>query len=67
MGSGIGNNRAGLLRNILNFLVPPPGTSSLTLDSDVYSCPAAPSRKWKTGPARLGSIRQSVSPARNTP
>lgn len=37
--AGIGNNRAGLLRNILNFLAPPPNTSTLTLDSDVYSVP----------------------------
>lgn len=36
---GIGNNRAGLLRNILNFLAPPPNTSTLALDSDVYSVP----------------------------
>jgi hypothetical protein len=39
MGSGIGNNRPGLLQNILNFLAPQPGSSSLTLDSDVYSVP----------------------------
>jgi len=39
MGSGIGNNRAGLLQNILSFLAPQPGSSSLTLDSDVYSVP----------------------------
>ncbi len=39
LGSGIGNNRAGLLQNILNFLAPPPNTSSVTLDSDIYSLP----------------------------
>ncbi|MCW5553569.1 MAG: S8 family serine peptidase [Verrucomicrobiae bacterium] len=39
LGNGIGNNRAGLLQNILNFLSPEPGRSSLTLDSDVYSVP----------------------------
>jgi len=38
-GSGIGNNRAGLLRNILNFLAPQEGSSTITLDSDVYSVP----------------------------
>lgn len=38
-GSGVGNNRAGLLRNALSFLVPEPGSSTLTLDSDVYSVP----------------------------
>ena len=36
-GAGIGNNRAGLLRNILNFLVPQEGGSTITLDSDVYT------------------------------
>ena len=39
MGSGIGNNRIGLLHNILNFLAPPANTSTLTLDRDVYSVP----------------------------
>jgi subtilisin family serine protease len=39
LGSGIGNNRAGLLRNILTFLAPSETTSALTLDSDVYSVP----------------------------
>ena len=39
MGSDIGNNRPGLLRNILNFLAPATNTSTLTLDSDVYSVP----------------------------
>lgn len=39
LGTGIGNNRAGLLNNILNFLAPVGGSSSLTLDSDVYSVP----------------------------
>lgn len=39
LGSGVGNNRAGLLQNILDFLAPQPGRSSLTLDSDVYSVP----------------------------
>ena len=39
LGDGIGNNRAGLLRNIMNFLAPPPDSSSLALDSDVYSVP----------------------------
>lgn len=36
---GVGNNRAGLLRNILDFLAPSETTSALTLDSDVYSVP----------------------------
>ena len=40
LGSGIGNNRAGLLRNILNFLAPEPGHSTLTFDSDVYTLPS---------------------------
>ena len=39
LGTGIGNNRAGLLQNILNFLVPSPNASIVTLDSDVYSVP----------------------------
>jgi hypothetical protein len=39
LGSGVGNNRVGLLRNILNFLAPAANTSTLTLDSDVYSLP----------------------------
>lgn len=39
LGSGIGNNRSGLLNNILNFLAPHANTSSVTLDSDVYSLP----------------------------
>jgi subtilisin family serine protease len=39
LGTGIGNNRSGLLRNVLNLLAPSPGSSSLTLDSDVYSVP----------------------------
>lgn len=39
LGTGIGNNRAGLLQNIFNFLVPPPNVSTVTLDSDVYSVP----------------------------
>jgi len=39
LGSGIGNNRSGLLRNALNFLAPATNTSNLTLDSDVYSSP----------------------------
>ena len=38
-GSGVGNNRAGLLRNVLNFLAPAANTSTVTLDSDVYSLP----------------------------
>jgi hypothetical protein len=38
-GDGVGNNRAGLLRNILNFLTPTPSTSTVALDSDVYSLP----------------------------
>lgn len=37
-GSG-NNNRAGFLRNALNFLAPATNTSSVTLDSDVYSSP----------------------------
>lgn len=39
LGSDIGNNRGGLLRNVLNFLAPATNTSSVTLDSDVYSLP----------------------------
>ena len=38
-GTGIGNNRAGLLRNILGFLMPQQGGSTITLDSDVYAVP----------------------------
>lgn len=41
-GSGVGNNRAGLLQNILNFLAPAPNSSTLTLDSDVYTIPSRP-------------------------
>lgn len=37
--SGLENNRASLLQNVLNFLAPTPGSSTLTLDSDVYSVP----------------------------
>ncbi|MBI5383688.1 MAG: S8 family serine peptidase [Verrucomicrobia bacterium] len=40
LGTGVGNNRAGLLQNILNFLLPPAGNSTLALDSDVYSVPS---------------------------
>lgn len=40
LGDGIGNNRAGLLKNILNFLAPAQGNSTLTLDSDVYTLPS---------------------------
>jgi hypothetical protein len=39
LGSGIGNNRSGLLQNVLNFLAPATNTSTLTLDRDVYSVP----------------------------
>ena len=39
LGSGIGNNRIGLLHNILNFLALPANTSAIMLDSDVYSVP----------------------------
>lgn len=39
MGDGLGNNRAGLLRNALNFLAPPANVSTIALDSDVYSVP----------------------------
>ncbi|HXG46973.1 MAG TPA: S8 family serine peptidase [Methylomirabilota bacterium] len=39
MGTGVGNNRPGLLRNILNFLAPAEGTSSLALDREVYTVP----------------------------
>jgi len=39
IGSGIGNNRSGLLQNALNFLAPATNTSLVTLDSDVYSLP----------------------------
>jgi hypothetical protein len=38
-GSGIGNNRAGLLRNILNFLAPQQGSSAIALDRGIYSAP----------------------------
>ncbi len=38
-GSGTDNNRAGLLRNALSFLMPQPGVSSIALDSVVYSVP----------------------------
>lgn len=39
MGSGIGNNRSGLLFNLLNFLAPMEGSSTITFDSDIYSVP----------------------------
>jgi hypothetical protein len=39
LGTGVGNNRAGVLRNILNFLVPPQGNSTIVLDSDEYTVP----------------------------
>jgi hypothetical protein len=38
-GSGVGNNRAGLMRNILDFLVPSEGGSTITLDRPVYTAP----------------------------
>lgn len=37
--SGIGNNRIGLLHNILNFLAPPANQSTLALDREAYSVP----------------------------
>ena len=40
LGTGLGNNRAGLMRNILNFLAPPEGNSFVTLDSGEYSAPS---------------------------
>jgi hypothetical protein len=40
LGTGVGNNRAGLLASILNFLAPPEGTSALGLDSDAYTLPS---------------------------
>ncbi len=40
LGSGIGNNRAGLLRNILGFLAPSRGSSTIALDRDAYTIPA---------------------------
>ncbi len=39
LGSGVGNNRIGLLNDALNFLAPRQGGSTLTLDSGVYSVP----------------------------
>jgi hypothetical protein len=39
LGPAVGNDRAGLLRNVLSFLTPTPGVSTVTLDSDVYSVP----------------------------
>ncbi|MGN6555958.1 MAG: S8 family serine peptidase, partial [Verrucomicrobiota bacterium] len=39
MDAGLTNNRVALLRNALNFLAPSPGSSSVTLDNDVYSLP----------------------------
>ncbi len=39
LGGGVGNNRAGLLQNALNFLAPAANSSVVTLDSDVYSTP----------------------------
>ncbi len=38
-GSGVDNNRAALLRNILNFLAPTEGSSTITLDREVYTVP----------------------------
>ena len=40
MGSDLGNNRLGLMRDLLNFLAPPQGNSTLALDRDVYTVPA---------------------------
>jgi hypothetical protein len=40
LGGGIGNNRAGLMRNILSFLAPTEGSSTLTLDRNVYTVPS---------------------------
>ncbi len=40
LGSGVGNNRAGLLQNILNFLAPQSPAASIGLDSDVYAASA---------------------------
>ncbi len=40
MGPDAGNNRVGLLRNVLNFLVPPQNNSTITLDSDLYTVPS---------------------------
>ncbi len=37
LGESPGNNRIGLLQNALSFLSPPTNSSSLTLDSDIYS------------------------------
>lgn len=42
LGSSPGNNRIGLMKNILNFLAPSASTSTLALDSDVYSVPGRP-------------------------
>jgi len=39
LGTGIGNNRSGLLKSILDFLVPQANRSSIAMDSDVYSVP----------------------------
>ena len=39
LGTGIGNNRSGMLQNALNFLAPATNTSLVTLDSDVYGLP----------------------------
>ena len=40
LGDGFDNNRSGLLRNLLNFLAPEPGHSTLTFDSTVYNLPS---------------------------
>ena len=37
---GAGETRGDLLRNILNYLAPPPGNSTITLDSDSYTLPS---------------------------
>ncbi|MHC5112537.1 MAG: S8 family serine peptidase, partial [Planctomycetota bacterium] len=39
LGTGVGNNRTGLLGNILNFLAPQTGVSSLALDRNIYTAP----------------------------
>ncbi|HSH16974.1 MAG TPA: hypothetical protein VLD18_13120, partial [Verrucomicrobiae bacterium] len=39
LGTGVGNNRAGLLKNILAFLAPQEGSSTIRLDRDVYTVP----------------------------
>jgi len=67
LGNGIGNNRAGLLRNVLSFLAPDVHTSRVTLDSDVYSTPGrAIIEVEDVARAGQGSVRATVGTMEHT-